>query len=417
MSVLLEQDRRRPVQDHFDELTWRTTVLFASVALMTVVWSFAVDDVLAHLLGLLKPCAGDCLNVYDPAQWSAVRWLSSLLLATFSCLPLAVFHVLSFSKPGLLPSEYTALRRWIVVLGSTMLVLTTLLMTRWLPELYEFGFQQHAQAGLSAQYSAIDMLLVAAYLAWSMLVITATWTALRVMGRLGLLNNTTANVWRLRLYGLGSLLLMLSIPDHARSMLLPLLAAYWISSELIGQRWLNASPALHGRASTRLDEEGRQRRVMLVDCSCDGGNAHHGFASVPGCSTLSVASLCTDPLSRTTLFEHLMTSQPTDAMITGCDTKACPKSLIENLQTLNVQLHGLNLMSLQNHRVLNPTPDRDVELAFHNCETFFPASYRQQRTNEFVERHGFSSTSLHLTAPNDRGTWAPYCSSDEMVVP
>ena len=134
----MEQDRRRPVQDHFDELTWRTTVLFASVALMTVVWSFAVDEVLAHLLGLLKPCAGDCLNVYDPAQWSAVRWLSSLLLATFSCLPLAVFHVLGFSKPGLLPSEYTALRRWIVVLGSTMLVLSTLLMTRWLPVLYEF---------------------------------------------------------------------------------------------------------------------------------------------------------------------------------------------------------------------------------------------------------------------------------------
>ena len=417
MSVLLEQDRRRPAQDHFDELTWRTTVLFVSVAMLTVVWSFAVDEVLAHLLNVLKPCTGDCLNVYDPAQWSAVRWLSSLLLASFSCLPLAIFHVLSFSKPGLLPSEYTALRRWMMVLGSTMLVLTTLLVTRWLPELYQFGFQQHAQAGLSAQYSAIDMLLVAAYLVWSMLVITATWTALRVMGRLGLVNKTTANMWRLRLYGFGSLLLVLSIPNHARSMLLPLLAVYWISSEQIGRSWLNAAHALHGRASTRLDEEGRQRRVMLVDCSCDGANAHHGFASVRGCSTLSVVSLCTDPLSRTNLLEHLINTKPTDAMITGCDTKACPTSMLSNLESLNVQLHGLNLMSLQNHRVIDPDPVLDVELAFHNCESFFPATYREARTEEFMEKHGFSSASLHVTAPNDRGTWTPYCSNDDLVVP
>ena len=177
------------------------------------------------------------------------------------------------------------------------------------------------------------------------------------------MNNTTANVWRLRLYGLGSLLLMLSIPNHARSMLLPLLAAYWISSELIGQRWLNASPAVHGRASTRFDEEGRPRRVMLVDCSCDGGNAHHGFASVAGCSTLSVASLCTDPLSRTTLFEHLMTSQPTDAMITGCDTKACTKSLMDNLQTHSIIL-TINLVLLYPWNQVHSIPIITINIHF-----------------------------------------------------
>ena len=28
--------------------------------------------------------------------------------------PLIAFHVLQFSKPGLLPSEYTSLRRWMI---------------------------------------------------------------------------------------------------------------------------------------------------------------------------------------------------------------------------------------------------------------------------------------------------------------
>ena len=322
MTVLLEHDRRRPVQEHLDELTWRTTVLFTSIAVLTVAWSFVVNDVLDHMLDLLTPCVDDCLNVYDPAQWSAVRWLTSLLLATFSSLPLAMFHVLSFSKPGLLPSEYTALRRWMIVLSIAMLGLTALMMTVWLPTLYRLGFEQHVEAGLSAQYSAIDMLLVATFVAWAMLVVAGTWTALGVMGRLGLVNQATSNTWRLRMYGVGSLLLVLSIPDHAESMLLPLLATYWVSSELVGQRWLNATPSLHGKASVRLDAEGRQRTIMLVDCACDGANTHYGHASVEGCSTVSVTSLCTQPLSRTNLLEHVLKTKPTDAMITGCDTKA-----------------------------------------------------------------------------------------------
>ena len=87
MTVLLDQDRLQPVQVHLNELTWRVTVLFASIALLTAVWVMVVDEVLDTILLNLKPCAGDCLNVYDPAQWSAVRWLTSLLLAVLSALP------------------------------------------------------------------------------------------------------------------------------------------------------------------------------------------------------------------------------------------------------------------------------------------------------------------------------------------
>ena len=104
MSVLLEQDRNRALQSHLDELTWRTTLVFAAVVTLTLVWSYFVDDVLDELLTMLKPCAGDCLNVYDPAQWSAVRWLTALLLGVFSALPLMLFHINQFTKPGLLPT-------------------------------------------------------------------------------------------------------------------------------------------------------------------------------------------------------------------------------------------------------------------------------------------------------------------------
>ena len=238
MAVLLEQDQQQPVQAHLNELTWRTTVVFATVSLLTLAWSLMVDDVLDHVLQNLKPCPGECLNVYDPAQWSAVRWLTSLLLATLSTLPLIAFHVLSFSKPGLLPAEYKALRRWMAATAVGLLIIAYMLVNHWLPALYQTGFAQHDKAGLAAQYSAIDMLLVATFCVWATMVMAATWSGLVVMGRLGVVNRTTADVWRLRLYGVGSLLLALSIPEHAQPLLLPLLATYWTTSELIGQRWL-----------------------------------------------------------------------------------------------------------------------------------------------------------------------------------
>ena len=139
-----------------------------------------------------------------------------------------------------------------------LIVVVFLLVHHGLPALYDAGFAQHNKAGLAAQYSAIDMLLVAAFCVWAIMVVAATWTGLVVMGRLGVVNSTTADVWRLRLYGVGSLLLVLSIPDHAQSMLLPLLATYWTTSELVGQRWLYAQPLLKDRplnGSTTRDDD------------------------------------------------------------------------------------------------------------------------------------------------------------------
>jgi len=325
MAVLLEQDLQQPVQVHLNELTWRTTVVFATVSLLTLAWSVIVDDVLDIVLENLKPCPGECLNVYDPAQWSAVRWLSSLLLAALSSLPLIAFHVLQFSKPGLLPGEYHALRTWMLALALGLVGIVYMLVNHWLPALYHAGFTQHDNAGLAAQYSAIDMLLVAAFCVWATMVVAATWTALVVMGRLGVVNKTSADVWRLRLYGVGSLLLALSTPDHAQPLLLPLLATYWTSSELIGQRWLTAPPLMRGHAVERLDREGRRQRIGLLDCSCEGANAHHGYADVDGCSTVSVEGICTSSSSRTAVLEHLIQANITDAVITGCNGKPCPK--------------------------------------------------------------------------------------------
>lgn len=416
MAVLLEQDQQQPVQVHLNELTWRTTVVFATVSLLTLAWSTMVDDVLDHVLQNLKPCPGDCLNVYDPAQWSAVRWLTSLLLATLSTLPLISFHVLQFSKPGLLPGEYNALRRWMLTTALGLILIAYMLVNHWLPALYEAGFTQHDNAGLAAQYSAIDMLLVAAFCVWATMIMAATWTGLVVMGRLGVVNRTTADVWRLRLYGIGSLLLVLSIPDHAQPLLLPLLATYWLTSELIGQPWLLAKPMALGYAVERLDEEGRRQRIALLDCSCEGANVHHGYANIEGCSTVSVSGICTSPSARTTVFEHLIQANITDAVITGCDGQPCPKQFKENVEHLGIRLHGLNLMALQNHRVANPNMNLDVMIGFHTLPSLFPSGAAEQNLSEIIETHQYI-TAVKIER-NELPQWAAnYLDVDQIVYP
>ena len=389
MAVLLDQDLQQPVQVHLNELTWRTTVVFATVSLLTLAWSTMVDDVLDLLLQNLKPCPGECLNVYDPAQWSAVRWLTSLLLAVLSSLPLVAFHVLQFSKPGLLPGEYKALRTWMLAVAMGLVAIAYMLVIHWLPALYDAGFTQHDNAGLAAQYSAIDMLLVAVFCVWVTMVVASTWTGLVLMGRLGVVNRTTADVWRLRLYGVGSLLLALSTPNHAQPLLLPLLATYWTSSELIGQRWLKAPPLARGHAVERLDREGRRQRISLLDCSCEGANAHHGYADVDGCSTVAVEGICTSSSSRTAVLEHLIQANITDAVITGCNGKPCPKPFIENIDHLGVRLHGLNLMAIQNHRVANPTPNLDVRVGLNMLPSLFTESARQQNLTKLIEENQY----------------------------
>ena len=227
-----------------------------------------------------------------------------------------------------------------------------LFLTKGLPTLYAFGFEQHQEAGLAAQYSAIDMLLVAAFCIWAFMVVAATWTCILVLGTMAVIHKENGELLAFTDVRYRQFAARLVLPEHASSMLLPLLATYWTTTELLGQRWFNATLHVNGTAKVRLDAEGRRRRISVVDCSCEGGNIHHGHANIPGCYNVSVEALCTQEASRTVLLEHVIQTRVTDVVITGCDAKACPPTMIQH-DHLQVAVHGLNMMNLQNHRVTN----------------------------------------------------------------
>ena len=416
MSILLESDANTPVQSHFDELTFRTTVVFLSVAVLSLAWLFVIDSVLANLLDHLQPCPDACLNVYEPAEWSVVRWLTAIVLGILSALPLVVHHFLQFAKPGLLPGEYRALRRW--CWGGTfgVALLSTGLLGWLFPWVYDAGHQHHLSANLVAQYNAVDILLYAVLSVWMLMIFTFTWMSLVFLGKGGLLNQQTAEFWRWRIYGLGTLLLLLSVPEHSTGFGLLLLLIYWSSSEAIGSRWLAMDPSHFGISKTRLDHEGRKRRILIADCSCLGANAHYGVNPIDGYSMMRFAGICESKTDRNRLMEHVLSNRISDVIVTGCDGVPCPKRLKDNFNALGTSLRGFDLMGLQNHRPGIPLrPQLDFELSLVSLNDPFPEHGMPRRLIHLMKENSILPQEILLREDGPLG-WSTFAKDETLLL-
>lgn len=416
MSILLESDANTPVQSHFDELTFRTTVVFLSVSLLSLAWLFVIDSVLANLLDHLQPCPDACLNVYEPAEWSVVRWLTAIVLGMLSALPLMVHHFLRFAKPGLLPGEYRALRRWTWG-GTAGVALLSAGLLGWLfPWAYDAGHRHHLSVNLVAQYNAVDILLYAVLSVWMLMLFTFTWLSLVFLGKGGILNQQTAEFWRWRIYGLGTLLLLLSVPEHNTGLGLVLLLLYWSSSELIGSRWFTMVPSHFGISKTRLDHEGRKRRILIADCSCLGANAHYGVNPIEGYSMMRFGGICSSKTDRNQLMEHVLSNRISDVIITGCDTAPCPKRLKNNFNTLGTSLRGFDLMGLQNHRPGMPLrPQLDVEMSLVSLNDPFPEHGMPQRLIHLMKENSILPEEILLRENGPLG-WSSFERDDVLLL-
>ena len=72
MTLNLEHDKQSHVQEHLNELTARVTLVVFLSSLFTGLWLTQIDSILDFVLQFLNPCVEGCLNLYDPARWSAV---------------------------------------------------------------------------------------------------------------------------------------------------------------------------------------------------------------------------------------------------------------------------------------------------------------------------------------------------------
>ena len=394
MTILLESDRFDAPQSHLDELSIRVTIVFLFVGSLTLLLSFYVDEVLRSLVEHLQPCQGACMNVYDPAQWSAVRWSAALLLGFVSSLPLVLHHLFRFSKPGLLDSEYRFFKRWTLLATFGGLLATYSIVVGLLPELYRFGFEQHSGVGLVAQYNTVHVVMLALYLVWITWIFVTTALLLVLGGTLGLITSATADWFRLRIYGLGTLLIITTVPDHASSLALPLLATYVTMGELVGKIWYTTTSTVFGEAKAKFDREGRRRRFAVMDCSCLGANEHFATSSPAGCTTLRFQGLCASYQEREMALDHALKHGITDLVVTGCNRQPLPASFIKNLEIIGIGLHGLELMRLRSHRVESGNLQLDTALGMASIYADVLGGSTDRWFTDVLEKYGVLPTEL-----------------------
>jgi Sec-independent protein secretion pathway component TatC len=356
MSLLLETDKDNTVNSHVDEFSNRMTLVLVSSLIFTAIWMNWIDSILTQLLQIMQPCASDCLNLYDPARWSAVRWLSATILGILSSIPIFIYQSYSFAKSGLLPSEKKWFLYWII--GGSIGILSVMSITiLWIvPKVFSLGHASNVAMGFTPMYDAPLMLQFAISLVWAQMLIVIAGLAMVVAGITGNLNQKTADWWILRVHGLLVMLLGLSLPDVGGMIVFSIILISILSVELLSLRWTSMIPKSINSGSHVYDLEGAKRNILIADCRCDGGCESLSFESTLGLNVSTYNGLCNSRKERLELLDKVRVDRVTDVFISGCNGEPLPHLFKSNCHSLSCDVRGLDLMQIQSYRTIPQNP-------------------------------------------------------------
>ena len=387
MSLHLDRDSSAHFQAHLDELTGRFTLLFATILVTTLLFSTQIDGWLESLLVTIDPCKSECLNLYDPARWSAVRWLSAAIAATVAATPLILQQAWAFSKKGLLPSERKWMIRW--MLGSAVVSFSIAALTlAWLlPSAFATGHAIQSDMGLTARYDAVLMLSIAVAVIWTQIIVSVAILGMAIAGQLGVMNSQTADWWRLRCYGLVVLLLYASLPEFGGLAFLLIVVSISIM-EIVCGRWFRRSPPQNLEMVTVMDEEGGSRRPIIVECLCDG-------AAVPLPSPIDLSmphmmysGLCSSEHQREEFYDAIKFAKATDVFVTGCNATPLGEKFHSNCHALGAKVSGMDLLTRQSYRTRPGLyPELEFKLMVAQLGSPWPSSAQNEKIADLLDTH------------------------------
>ncbi len=391
MGLHLESDSVQPVQHHFDYLTQRATLGFVLVAILTIAIMNKIDSILEMMLNHLNPCnTVSCLTLYEPASWSVVRWLSAVMLSILCILPFALFSMYSFAKPGLTQSEQTVMKRWMMTSLTLAYGLLFALFYFFIPSLYDFGDRIHNDAGLTSQYDAITLFTFALSVFWALLMTYMLAFGTIIAGSLGLITENNQDWWRVRILGIGGVILLLSLPGRWNGTNIVLLTIMVLFLEFtISKSVRRAMEIMNPKAI--FDHEGRRRLVTYVDCSCQGV-AYPIDTSPENTGLLRYESLCSNIDEREHLIDTVARYRLTDVIIGGCDSTPLPASFQNSIQSGRCKMRGLNLLELQGAvPATNPTLQIEMNIQIANMTNPWSSNQRFKECSKRYQHSGIQS--------------------------
>jgi Sec-independent protein secretion pathway component TatC len=383
----LSSDDRSSFQSHLDEFAKRLTSVIILVVILTIVWSFSIDEIHRQVLQQLDPCSDSCINIFSPDEWAGTRWLSASLLGLFTAAPFAMIQAYTFARPGLLPSERRAFVIWMTIMWALALCSLVFTVTEFLPWLYAYGHSFNDDTGIVGRYDAAEMLMISISIAWAIILVLAAMSVVVIAGMSKLLWSGNAGWWRLRIHGFMLMLLWLVIPDGLPGLLFTLT---FIASGLVetaGYRAFRAPiPIGHGLMDL-LDIEGRTYRVMYVDCSCNGTTPR--IAPLRGMGYVSYESVCRSSEQQDMLLDAVKRFGADKLVFSGCVIESLPVEYIDSLRFLGCDTQSLDLAHLS--AIRTDGNSIDSELAMASIEIPWSEHSVNQRCTEILSESQFES--------------------------
>lgn len=414
MSLQLERDSRAELQAHLDELTGRTTLIFAVIVGMTLLFSTQIDAWLDQLLTAINPCQTECLNLYDPARWSAVRWLSALLVAIAAASPLIMQQVWAFSNQGLLPSERKWMLRWMMGGCAVALIASVTTLIWLLPTTFGYGHDIQSEMGLVARYDAVLMLSIAVAVIWMQIVVCVAILGMAIAGQIGALNQNTADWWRLRCYGLVVLLLYASLPQFGGLAFLLIVTAV-SCIEVACKPWFVQSANNDVEMVTIFDEEGGTRRPLLLECQCSGAAQALPSPLDLGLPHLSYAGLCNSIDEREQVLDWILATKTTDLIVTGCNADPISSKFRKNCSSVGASVRGMNLLERQSYRTQKPKhASLEFEIMLAQLANPWPDAQQVDRILTLISEHPNKSY-VYTTGSTDQ-SWGQQLKPSEVLI-
>ena len=202
------------IQEHLRELNIISRKISFALIIMCVFWSFSIDNMITHWLGILPLETGpnnENMSIYGPFEWLQLRWAAVILLALLSLLPLISIQSYSFARPGLYPTE----RNWLVsVLILTTTIIPIVIFLIWyqgIPILFELSEASGRPDGVLVRYDAYSIFSIGMAISWVLVVWSMTTISLSLTRIFGMINNGQTR-FRKRLLAISTGVIILTLP-------------------------------------------------------------------------------------------------------------------------------------------------------------------------------------------------------------
>ena len=202
------------IQEHLSDLNTIARRISFTLIVMCVFWSFSIDSMMTHWLGLL-PLETDpnneYMSIFGPFDWIQLRWAAVILLAFLSLLPLISIQAYSFASPGLYPSE----RNWLIsVLILTTTITPIIIFLIWyhgIPVLFELSEVSGRPEGVLVRYDATAIFSIAMAISWLLVIWSVTTIFLSLTRIFGMINKGETR-FRKRLLAISTGVIILTLP-------------------------------------------------------------------------------------------------------------------------------------------------------------------------------------------------------------